>query len=109
MNLHGATGKRLRNGRCSCCGGSGFVYSNGTEFSRQGVRGYRCLGCNTIKPEKVQTYKGYQIAKADDDCLLVIPPYSSVAWPDVAVSLRYVKKWIERDIAERNAQKAGAL
>lgn len=48
---HGATGTRLESGRCSCCGSSGFSYRNGTEWSAEGIRGYRCMSCGTIKPE----------------------------------------------------------
>ena len=40
-------------GRCGVCGGSGFVYSNGFEFSKCGMRGYRCLQCGSVKPERV--------------------------------------------------------
>lgn len=47
----GETGSRREDRRCSKCGGSGFEYSNGFEISRDGVRGYRCLECGTIKPE----------------------------------------------------------
>ena len=39
-------------GQCGCCGNSGFVYSHGYEHSADGVRGYRCLGCDCIKSEK---------------------------------------------------------
>ena len=48
----GKTGARLESGRCSECGASGFTYSNGLEVSADGVRGYRCLECGTIKPER---------------------------------------------------------
>ena len=47
----GKTGVRQEDKRCSECGASGFVYSNGYETSADGVRGYRCLSCDTIKPE----------------------------------------------------------
>ena len=49
---HGLTGERRTDGRCSNCGGSGFTYNNGHEWSRDGVRGYRCDTCATIKPER---------------------------------------------------------
>lgn len=39
-------------GRCGACGGSGFVYSNGHEVSACGVRGYRCMQCGAVKPER---------------------------------------------------------
>ena len=48
---HGKTGARRPDGRCSECVASGFCYSNGFEWSRDGVRGYRCMTCGTIKPE----------------------------------------------------------
>jgi len=47
----GKTGTRRADKRCSECGASGFVYSNGAEISVEGVRGYRCMSCGTIKPE----------------------------------------------------------
>lgn len=50
---HGATGTRRPDGRCSSCGASGFAYSNGQECSADGVRGYRCMTCGTIKPETI--------------------------------------------------------
>lgn len=48
---HGKTGTRTATGRCSECGWSNFLYNNGTEYSQDGVRGYRCVNCNTVKPE----------------------------------------------------------
>lgn len=45
-------GARTESGRCSKCGASGFEYSNGNEISVCGVRGYRCMTCHTIKPER---------------------------------------------------------
>ena len=48
---HGKTGTRRADKRCSDCGASGFTYNNGHEFSIDGVRGYRCMTCGTIKPE----------------------------------------------------------
>jgi len=39
-------------GKCGRCGCGGFVYSNGFETSKDGIRGYRCLGCGSIKPER---------------------------------------------------------
>ncbi len=50
---HGKTGTRLSSGRCSHCNGSNFKYSNGREFSVDGVRGYRCVLCGTVKPERM--------------------------------------------------------
>ena len=50
---HGKTGHRTESGRCSQCQCSGFVQSNGNEVSADGVRGYRCMQCDTIKPEPV--------------------------------------------------------
>jgi len=47
----GATGKRMTDGSCSVCGCRGFSYQNGRHVSSDGVRGYRCLECGTIKPE----------------------------------------------------------
>lgn len=46
----GKLGTRLESGRCSECGYSGFHYPG---FSREGVRGYRCMNpeCGAIKPE----------------------------------------------------------
>jgi hypothetical protein len=49
---HGPTGTRRPDGKCSGCGASGFTYSNGNEISAAGVRGYRCMTCGTIKPER---------------------------------------------------------
>jgi len=40
-----------REGRCGCCEGSNFAYSNGSEFAADGTRGYRCVSCDSIKPE----------------------------------------------------------
>jgi hypothetical protein len=49
----GKTGTRARAPHCSECDGKGgFWYGNGSEFSEDGVRGYRCLSCGAIKPEK---------------------------------------------------------
>jgi hypothetical protein len=48
----GPTGTRIENGHCSFCDFASFEYRNGTEWSADGVRGYRCNGCGTIKPEK---------------------------------------------------------
>ena len=48
----GKTGVRLDNGHCSECDCAGFSYNNGNEFSVDGVRGYRCLECGAIKPER---------------------------------------------------------
>ena len=47
----GKTGELRPDKRCSECGGSGFSYRNGSEYSEDGVRGYRCMQCGTIKPE----------------------------------------------------------
>lgn len=44
----GKTGIRTSTGRCSECGASGFSYAG---YSKDGVRGYRCMTCGTIKPE----------------------------------------------------------
>lgn len=52
----GKTGTRLESKRCSECGGSGFTYSNGFETSVDGVRGYRCMQCETIKPESCNAF-----------------------------------------------------
>jgi len=38
-------------GRCGECGFAHFAYNNGHEFSADGVRGYRCVNCGSIKPE----------------------------------------------------------
>lgn len=48
----GKTSVRTEDGRCAECGWSNFEYSNGYEFSRDGVRGYRCMNCGAIKPER---------------------------------------------------------
>lgn len=48
----GDTGTRTADGGCSACGCKGFAYGNGLHVSRDGVRGYRCLECGTIKPEQ---------------------------------------------------------
>lgn len=50
----GVTGQRIESLRCSECGNSGFDYANGQHFSKDGVRGYRCLNpqCGAIKPER---------------------------------------------------------
>ena len=42
------------NGCCGRCGWGNFRYINGLEFSRDGVRGYRCLGCGAVKPERAK-------------------------------------------------------
>ena len=47
----GKTGKQLETKHCSECDGASFSYSNGHEWSIDGVRGYRCNHCGTIKPE----------------------------------------------------------
>lgn len=52
MKGWGKTGKRIESKRCSECDGNVFVYRNGIEFSEDGVRGYRCIVCGTIKPEE---------------------------------------------------------
>jgi len=49
---YGKTGIRRDDGRCSNCGASNFSYNNGHEISEDGVRGYRCVTCGTIKPER---------------------------------------------------------
>lgn len=56
----GKTGVRQKNGRCSECGFSGFDYSNGSHYSEDGIRGYRCMNpeCGTIKPERLD-FPGY--------------------------------------------------
>ena len=46
---HGKTGVRLPDGHCSSCGAAGFSYRG--DYSSDGVRGYRCMTCGTIKPE----------------------------------------------------------
>jgi hypothetical protein len=46
----GPTGLRRDDRLCSDCGSGSFDYNNGHEWSRDGVRGYRCA-CGTIKPE----------------------------------------------------------
>jgi hypothetical protein len=48
----GETGSLREDKRCSYCGGAGFTYRNGNEFSRDGVRGFRCMRCRTVKPER---------------------------------------------------------
>jgi hypothetical protein len=48
---YGATGVRTEGGQCSHCNAANFVYTNGHEWSADGVRGYRCTLCKTIKPE----------------------------------------------------------
>ena len=37
--------------KCGRCGFANFRYSNGHEYSSDGIRGYRCLGCGAIKPD----------------------------------------------------------
>ena len=39
-------------GNCGRCGGGNFRYSNGQEFGRNGTRGYMCVPCGAIKPER---------------------------------------------------------
>lgn len=46
---HGKLGERQPDGRCSHCGASNFTYP---AFSDEGVRGYGCAQCGTIKPER---------------------------------------------------------
>lgn len=49
----GKLGARLDTGRCSECGWSNFRQN---EYSREGIRGYRCMNpaCGTIKPERTE-------------------------------------------------------
>lgn len=48
---YGKTGTRTHTGHCSECGYANFDYNNGSEYSENDVRGYRCVKCKTIKPE----------------------------------------------------------
>lgn len=50
-NASGRAVKAGPNCRCGECGGSNFAYSNGQEWSADGIRGYRCAGCGNVKPE----------------------------------------------------------
>lgn len=47
---YGKTGSRSDSGRCTECNGSHFRYDNGMHWSEDGIRGYRCENCKTIKP-----------------------------------------------------------
>jgi len=51
VRLVSATGRRTPDGTCSDCGGAGFSYDNGAHVSVDGVRGYRCMTCGSIKGE----------------------------------------------------------
>src|ERR1019366_5593541 len=48
----GKTGRRRADGRCSDCGASNFRYHQSGERSEDGVRGYPCVLCGTVKPER---------------------------------------------------------
>jgi hypothetical protein len=39
-------------GRCGRCGFANFAYNNGYEIAANGTRGYRCVNCSAIKPER---------------------------------------------------------
>lgn len=47
----GKTGLNLETGLCSGCGSAAFWDNSGHEWSRDGVRGYRCMECGTVKPQ----------------------------------------------------------
>jgi hypothetical protein len=51
----GHTGERCGDGCCSECGSAGFEYNNGHEWSIDGIRGYRCMSCGVLKPERNAT------------------------------------------------------
>jgi hypothetical protein len=64
----GETGDVREDKRCSGCGGAAFTYRNGHEFSREGVRGYRCMSCGTIKPEERCGDCGDARGNGHEDC-----------------------------------------
>ncbi|MCK9377699.1 MAG: hypothetical protein M0P73_16325 [Syntrophobacterales bacterium] len=51
-HLAGNTVAAKANLHCGHCDGAGFSYQNGAHTSLQGVRGYRCMCCGAIKPER---------------------------------------------------------